>query len=154
MGSTTFSIDCALDPDGQTRCSSPTIAPLSPFGSVPSYSPNITTAQVRTGPEQGGCPGPKTAYYAWQVDGWHHRYGLDAPANGVYNATKDPGPSFKLYALVTGESFTCQNSNRQSGVYKGGCKPGPDSSRTTASFRFDSVNDILTVTQHWDCGNL
>ena len=153
MGSANFSVECALDSDGQTRCSSWTWGLASFWDGGPFPLPNITTTQVRSGPEQGSCPGPKAAYYAWQVEGWRHRYGLDAPANGVYDAAKDPGPSFKLNAQVTGETFTCQNSNRRNGMYEGGCKRGSDFSRTTASFRFDPVNDILTVTQRWDCGN-
>jgi len=65
----------------------------------------------------------------------------------------DAGPSFKLYAMATGETFTCSPSGGQEGVFEGSCKRGSDFSRTTAKFRFDPNSHMLNVTQYWNCGN-
>ena len=100
---------------------------------------HLTTKQTLIAPDPSGCPGAPSAYYSWHVDKWRRA---------------DTGPTFQLYALATGETFTCTPSGVPQGfISEGTCRRGSDASRTTATFRFDSESLLLKVTQHWNCGN-
>ena len=104
-----------------------------------STSAHLTTRQKLIAPDPSGCPGSPTAYSSWHVDRWRRI---------------DTGPTFQLYALATGETFTCQPSGApQNGVSEGTCRRGSDASRTTAAFRFNTESALLKVTQFWNCGN-
>ena len=140
------SVECRSGREGEKACQLKT-----PTNTTSTPSISVTTAQILSRPEQG-CPGGPNAYYSWQVEEWRRRYETTPPDAG-FAPSADAGPSFKLHAMVTGETFTCQPSSNQRGVFEGTCKRGSDFSRTTARFAFNPRSDLLNVTQHWDCGN-
>jgi hypothetical protein len=149
MGSANLSLECQTGREGEKRCA-PKVVAGSSMSSI-----SLTTIQTLSAPESG-CPGGPRAYYSWQVEEWRRRYELPATAASQIDVTTaaDTGPSFKLHAMVTGETFTCNPSeDGRQGVFEGTCKRGSDFSRTTAKFRFDSRSNLLNVTQYWNCGN-
>ncbi|KAK0702191.1 hypothetical protein B0H67DRAFT_455401, partial [Lasiosphaeris hirsuta] len=98
------------------------------------------------------CVDNSKSYQSWQLEKWLRQYEMPP---GAATLKSDTGPSFKLKSMANNDVFSCVTSGTQNNsIFEGVCKLNSGQvSTTTAKFRFDPKLNLLTITQHWECGN-
>ncbi|KAK2603300.1 hypothetical protein N8I77_009766 [Diaporthe amygdali] len=142
-----LNMNCATTAEGSETCAL-----------VPSDSKGFTTKGGPTPQEPGSvCPGTADSYQSWQVEQWKRQYEWP-PGSSLSDPPKaDTGPAFVLRNMRTreAESFSCTNSGKiEDEKFTGTCVAADQASLSTAEFVFDRKLDMLTITQHWQCGEV
>lgn len=144
-GILTLNMNCATTEEGSETCAL-----------VPSDSMGFTTKGGQTPQEpDSGCPESPGSYQSWQLEQWQRQYELP-PGSSLSDPPKaDTGPRFVLRNMRNRatDSFNCTNSGEvEDESFTGTCVAADQASASTADFVFDRKLDMLTVTQHWKCG--
>ncbi|KAK3356571.1 hypothetical protein B0T25DRAFT_589151 [Lasiosphaeria hispida] len=97
------------------------------------------------------CTDTSKRYQSWQLEKWLRQYEMPP---GAANLRSDTGPSFTLRDMANNGVFSCVTSGVKNSIFEGACKSTSLAiSTTTAKFLFDPKLNLLTITQHWECGN-
>ncbi|KAK4164400.1 hypothetical protein QBC43DRAFT_288998 [Cladorrhinum sp. PSN259] len=146
------SIQCNPDPlgSGTTYCTPP---PAANGGRLDLRINTKLSNPSSSGPTT--CQDASSVYQSWSLESWRRQYeiapGSFSPKNGT-----DTGPSFNLRSLaLSGVVLSCATEKETaSGVFEGACKASGDvAAKTKGTFKFDSVLNMLSVDQVWDCGD-
>ncbi|CAJ2510941.1 Uu.00g065660.m01.CDS01 [Anthostomella pinea] len=140
IGAAHLDMDCA-DVDGSSNCILPT-------------SLNVTTqaapARLQTNPT---CTDNSARYQSWQLENWTRQYEM-VPGSSAITPQSDTGTSFTLRNMVNSDMFNCSPSGDQNDTFVGTCTPATGGSpTTTATFRFEPLRGMLSITQQWSCSD-
>lgn len=140
-------MNCATTEDGSETCAL-----------VPSDSMGFITKGGPTPQEPGsGCSDNVGSYQSWQLEQWQRQYELP-PGSSLSDPPKaDTGPRFVLRNMRNrgADSFNCTTSGEvEDERFTGNCVAADQASASTVDFVFDRKLDMLTVTQHWQCGDV
>lgn len=125
---------------------------------IPSDSMGFSTKGGQTPQDPGsGCPDSAGSYQSWQLEKWQRQYELPPGSSSSDPPKSDTGPNFVLRNMRNrgSDSFTCTTSGAvEDERFTGTCSAADQASASTAEFVFDRNLDMLTVTQHWQCGEV
>ncbi|KAI5918440.1 hypothetical protein F4810DRAFT_715433 [Camillea tinctor] len=146
-GSIELDINCTTVTDGPISCA------LQTGSATPSLSLNT---QASPPPLEAGssCTENSDRYQSWQLENWLRQY--EMIPGSVTRPSSDTGPSFLLRSMANSDVFECSASGDGSdNTFDGTCVAAGDATNTTtsATFRFDSLLNMLEVTQSWNCSD-
>ncbi|KAI1097559.1 hypothetical protein F4804DRAFT_167063 [Jackrogersella minutella] len=140
-GSVQLDMDCTTNADGSNSCM------LNGEGLA------VTTTGAPAHSEADSCADNSQSYQSWQLENWQRQYEM-VPGAPSATPESDTGPSFTLRNMANTDVFNCSTSGNQNSTFDGTCRSAAEHNpTTTASFRFDTQRDILTITQHWNCSD-
>lgn len=138
-------MNCTTDANSTSHCALKTPA---------TFNTNIKATHLDP---STACAYDSSRYESWQLENWKRSYEMNPGSVAPGSTTpppQDTGPSFTLKNMAGTDVFSCSTSAKVNVTFQGGCNvTSTKDTTTTADFIFDPELDILTVTQHWACGN-
>lgn len=140
-------MDCATTEEGGESCT-----PTS--GSTPDFATEGGPSPQEPGSD---CTGNAESYQSWQLEGWARKYELPPGSSSSDPPTSDTGPTFVIRNMrnrADVDIFACSSSgDAEDDKFTGNCTAADERAASTAKFTFDRQLNLLTITQHWECGD-
>ena len=147
IGIVSLNMNCATTAEGSEMCAL-----------VPSDSMEFTTKGGATPHEPGSdCSNTADNYQSWQLEQWQRQYELPPGSSSSDPPKADTGPHFVLRNMRNrrADSFICATSGPvEDENFTGFCVAADEASPGTVEFVFDRKLSMLTVNQHWQCGEV